>query len=225
MHHSEQLWRAPEIGTLAYYYRPPPSEDDRDRVALGMPTDRAVYFCPHSMFRLTPAFDALLTRLLEEDGSAELWMVDARPEVTRLWQQRFTRVAGPKLQQRIRILPRQPHASYLALMHAADTVLDPIDFNGMNNSLDAFAAGVPVVTLPSGLQRGRHATGMYRAMQLTDCVADSEERYVEIAVRLGRDADFRHHVRKAVVERRDVLFEDDRVPRAFESFFRHACGR
>jgi hypothetical protein len=40
-------------------------------------------------------------------------------------------------------------------------MLDTLHFNGMNSSLEALAVGLPVVTLPTQLQRGRHTRAMY----------------------------------------------------------------
>lgn len=224
-HYSERLHRLPQVGTPAYYYRPPATTGgSRSRGELGLPEDRAIHFCPHSVFRFTPRFDRLLAQLLADDLRAELWLVDPNPDWTRLVLRRFAMVMPDTALARIRVLPRQPHADYLALMQAADSVLDPIDFNGMNNTLDAFAAGVPVVTWPQAMQRGRHAYGMYRAMEWTQCVADSEDAWVALARRLAGDAAFRAHCRETVASRRDVLFEDARVPQAFEAFFHEALA-
>lgn len=224
-HYSERLWRARDVGTLAYYYFPGPSGALPGRRELGLPEDRSVYFCPHSPFRLHPDFDEIVARVLERDPRGELWMVEGRqPRWTRSYLDRLRPRLGRDL-ARVRVLPLQPHDRYLALMAAADAVLDPIYFNGMNNSLDAFAAGVPVVTMPHLFQRGRHACGMYRCMDWHDCVATDPDGYVEIAVRLATDSDFRHAARGEVVARRHVLYEDPRVVREFERFFHETVGR
>ena len=83
------------------------------------------------------------------------------------------------VQHRIVFVPRLREADFLALTAAADVMLATVHFNGMNTSLEAFAVGTPVVTLPSALQRGRHTQAMYRRMGLEDLVATDATAYVE----------------------------------------------
>jgi predicted O-linked N-acetylglucosamine transferase (SPINDLY family) len=117
------------------------------------------------------------------------------------------------------------YGAFLELLAAADVILDTVHFNGMNTSLEAFALGVPVVTLPGRFQRGRHTQAMYRKMAITDCVADDEENYIDIAVRIGTEPDYARDLRARIRERNEVLFEDPRVVREFERFFHEAAAR
>jgi len=50
-------------------------------------------------------------------------------------------------------------------------------------------------------------------------VASGPEDYVDIAVRLGTDADFRASVRRRIEETSDVLFEDVAAVRQYERIF------
>lgn len=222
-HYSERLWLARQAGTLAWYLRPPTPDPSLSRDSLGLPSDRPLYFCPHSHFRWHPEFDDLLRAILDTDTRGEVVLVDSsQPRWTRLLRKRLERALGPHA-GRLRVLPQQPLPRYLALMRLTDAMLDPIHFNGMNNSLDAFSAGVPVVTWPRALQRGRHTSGMYQRMGWDACVAQDANQYVQIAVRLAKDPEFRHAARREVAARSAVLFEDDHVVLEFERFFREAC--
>src|SRR5208283_2953991 len=99
-----------------------------------------------------------------------------------------------------------------------------LHFNGMNSSLEAFAMGTPVVTLPTTLQRGRHTQAMYRKMGILDCIAMNAEDYIDIAFRLGTDQAYAKDVRERILSRNKVLFEDSRVIEEFERFFVEAVG-
>lgn len=111
------------------------------------------------------------------------------------------------MKNRVRFLPTLPHHEYLSLVQEADVVLDTLHFNGQNTSLEAFAMGIPVVTFPGTMQRERHTFGMYLEMQFMDLVADSEARYVEIAVRVANDHDFRDACCARISESASKLFE------------------
>jgi len=95
----------------------------------------------------------------------------------------------------------------------------------MNSSLQAFAMGTPVVTLPGRLQRGRHTQAMYRAMEITECIASTPEQYVDIAVRIATDHAYGQRLRERILSRNNRLFEDARVVSEFELFFQHALDR
>jgi protein O-GlcNAc transferase len=97
-------------------------------------------------------------------------------------------------------------------------------FNGMNTSLEGFAVGLPIVTLPTGLQRGRHTRAMYLKMGILDCIAADGEHYVEMAVRLGTDRSFNRRVRAHILAKNGNLYEDMRVVREFEWFFESAVA-
>jgi protein O-GlcNAc transferase len=120
---------------------------------------------------------------------------------------------------RIRFLPFMPFDRYMQLLCLADVILDTVHFNGMNTSLQALAAGIPVVTLPGQLQRGRHTQAMYRKMGIDDCIAANERSYVDIAVRIANDGACAHELRQRILARNQVLFEDPRVVEEFERFF------
>jgi predicted O-linked N-acetylglucosamine transferase (SPINDLY family) len=138
--------------------------------------------------------------------------------------QRFAAVL-PDVAARIRFLPRLAGGDYLDLLAAADVVLDTPHFNGMNSSLEAFAVGTPIVTLPGTLQRGRHTAAMYRAMALEAFVAADAAGYVATALRLGTDADARRAARALIAERSPALYDDGRVVAEFARFFEAAADR
>ena len=214
-HYSERLFLLRDLGTLAYYGRPPaPASKD-----FGLPEGATVYLCPQALFKVHPSFDPMLGEILRADPKAQVVLIEGRSRHwSRLLQARFER-SFPDSADRVRFLPRQSGADFSSLIAACDVMLDTPHFNGMNTSLEAFALGVPVVTMPTALQRGRHTAGMYRKMGFGECVAGTADDYVRIALRLGRDVEFRRHAADEITRRSDVLFEDARVVREFERFF------
>ena len=104
-------------------------------------------------------------------------------------QARFVAHMG-ELAERIVFLPFQATADYLSLVAAADVLLDPLHFGGVNSTYDGFSLNQPIVTLPSSYQRGRYTLGCYKKMEILDCVATSPDHYVDIAVALGTDRRF-----------------------------------
>ncbi|WP_460182189.1 O-linked N-acetylglucosamine transferase, SPINDLY family protein, partial [Thermopirellula anaerolimosa] len=209
-------------GTTAWQPRPdlpPPSK----REDFGLPAHGAIYFCPHRPAKFHPDFDLLLRRILGEDPGGHLVVLEgSRPATAARLKARWQRTLGEPLLRRVLFLPSQPPRDYYRLLRLADAVLDAPCYSASLTGYDAFALGVPVVTLPGPYMVQRYAAGLYRRMGVEDLVAGDEQQYVALAVRLGRDGDFRQAMREKILQRCGVLYEDEQVLREFEAFFRRA---
>ena len=218
-HYSERLFLLHDLGTLAYYYRPRLPDIMKRREEFGLPADANLYVCPQSLFKFHPEFDVMLGGILRADPRG--WLVLMRSKISwwvELLEKRFRRTM-PDVADRIVFLPPRDSPGFVNLLAVCDVMLDTIHFNGMNTSLEAFSVGTPIVTLPTGFQRGRHTAGMYRKMGFTECIAADRNDYVRIAVKLGTEEDYRRHAKDEILRRNEVLFEDMRVVREFERCF------
>ncbi|GAB6188119.1 O-linked N-acetylglucosamine transferase family protein [Thermopirellula anaerolimosa] len=200
-------------------HRPPAASRD----AFGLPGQGAIYFCPQRLAKFHPDFDRLLCRILEADPTGHVVAMEGvRPATAARLRARWLRTLGPSLMRRIVLLPAQQPADYYRLLSLADAVLDTPCYSASLTAYDAFALGVPLVTLPGRHMVQRYALGLCRRMGFEQLVASDEDQYVALAVRLGRDGDFRQAMRRAILERCGVLFEDPHVVREYEEFFRRA---
>ena len=216
-HYSERLVLLKDAGTLAYYHRPNVQAGRREE--FGLPGETNLYVCPQSLFKFHPQFDALLGAILRGDPRGRLVLIDGAAPALRERLQARLGAAFADVAERIVFLPRQSGAAFSRLVAACDVMLDTLHFNGMNTSLEAFAAGTPVVTLPAALQRGRHTAAMYRAMGLEHAVAKNADDYVRVAIALAHDAERRRSLRREILARNDALFENARVVSEFARFF------
>lgn len=209
-------------GTTAWQPRPhlPPAAG---REEFGLPARRTIYFCPQRLAKFHPDFDFLLRRILEEDASGQLVVLAGkRPATVARLKARWQRTLGGSLLRRILFLPSQQPRDYYQLLRLADVVLDAPCYSASLTGYDAFALGVPIVTLPGRQMVQRYALGLYRRMGLEDLAVDSEREYVDLAVRLGREGDFRQAMREEILNRCEVLFGDPQVVGEYEEFFRRA---
>jgi predicted O-linked N-acetylglucosamine transferase (SPINDLY family) len=221
--YSERLAQIPAAPTLAYYLPPPPAPP-RTRAELGLPEDRLLYVCPQTLFKFHPEFDAAIDALLGRDPRGLLVLM-GRPQETRM-QRLLARLERrrPGLGAQIAVLPLRPREEFLAVLRVADVVLDTFHFCGMNSSLESFAMGAPVVTLPGTFQRGRHTLGMYRAMEIHDAIACDPDHYVELAHGIAADPARRADLSQRILARAGCLFEQAHVVRGFERFFETAVA-
>lgn len=203
-HYTERLHRARGLPT--WQVRPPEPDRSEGRRALGV--EGHIHLCGQRLAKCHPDFDAVLAGILGRDPEAVVVLLEDRHGYAA--DALRARLAAPLggLFDRIHFLPHQPYDRYLALVAAADVILDTPHCGGGMTCYDAFALGKALVTWPSPLARGRYALACYRRMGLDACVAPDLESYVDIAVGLGRDPERRRHVEEAIREASDVLFED-----------------
>lgn len=220
-HYSERLFRLRNCGTLAYYYRPAPTAP-LPRADFGLPADGTFYLCPQTLFKFHPDFHPILIEILRKDASGFLVLIEgSEPSWSKQLLEMLTALDNAAA-RRVIVLPRMGLERFTQLVASCDVMLDTIHFNGMNTSLEAFAAGIPVVTLPTALQRGRHTAGMYRAMGIADAVANTPEEYVALAHRLGTNLEARQALSQRIKDNNGCLFENPHVVREFERFFEFA---
>ena len=221
-HYTETLVRLRSLST--YYERPSPPAPGRGREQFGLPPG-GVYGCPQSLFKFLPEFDGLLAAILRRDPHGTLVLSEGKHA---RWgerlRDRFARTL-PDVAGRIRFLPRLGYPDFLRLNAACDVLLDPIPFGGGITAYDALALGVPIVTRPSPFLRGRITSALYRKMGVPDCVAAGPEEYVELAVRLGTEPDFRADVRSKILAAAGALYEDAGAVREVGQFLREAVAR
>lgn len=180
-----------------------------EREHFGLPADARVYACPQTLFKFHPSFDPMLAEILERDPAALLVLLEgSNPHWAERLKQRLRR-AGIDVDRRIRFLPPMPLDQYLSLCRLADVVLDTPVFGGGNSSYEAMCQGAVVVTLPAEFMRGRITQALYRKMQLDDLVPGDARAYVELALRVAAERDFREAQRARIAERIATVYETD----------------
>lgn len=221
-HYTERLVR---LRTLPfYYYRPELPAVLKGRDAFELDDNAHLYVCPQSIYKFHPDFDALLAEILRRDPLGQVVLIRwPYRRGNELLRERFT-ADMPDVVERVRFIRRLKEPEFLNLLTCADVVLDPLHFGGGNSSCEALALGVPIVTLPGAFLRGRVTLGLYRKMNVLDCVAASAAHYVELAVRLGTDRDYRRQIQDKILAANHVLYEDAAAVRELAAFFREAVA-
>lgn len=206
-HYAERLITLPHIGTR---YPRPPAAPTLDRAAFGLPPDKRLYLFPHSPFKIHPDCDDMLCRLLHQDDSALLVMVETYNKtqwpVMRDRMQRAMQGAGVgSFEDRVIVLRPMARPYYLALHDHCDVLIDTLHFSGGNTTLDALAMGLPVVTVEGRLMRGRQSAAMLSLIGRDDLVCQDVASVLQCVQQLARAAPDR----KALREQAEILFEDE----------------
>lgn len=207
-HYREELRLLPGLGTN--YAAPMPNTKVISRRALGLTDEQHVYICPQSLFKIHPTNDAIFLELLARDDRAVLLFFQATaPAIGRTFAERLGAGLASRGQQargQLKFLPRQDEAGFRALLALADVVLDTLGWSGGNTSLDAIAAGVPIVTLPGQFMRGRQTRAMLQALGLDQLIAQNADDFVNRAIALAADRAENARVRSQMAAEKNAIF-------------------
>ena len=179
-HYSERLIRMRSFPTC---YRQPQFDPARvRRERFGLPPDRRLYLCLQTLFKFHPAFDPALGAILRGDPTSFVVLIEGQ---RRRWRrslvERFRRFI-PDVADRIRFVTPLSNEDYLAMTALGDAILDPPVFGGGNTTLEALAAGRPVVTLPGPYLRSRLTQGFLRRIGATQGIARDISEYSRLAL-------------------------------------------
>jgi protein O-GlcNAc transferase len=152
--YTERLARLPSLPT--YYLRPPSPNGPADRGRFERSPGEHLYLCQQNLRKVHPDFDAVIADILRSDPTGRLVVIaDEQPQITAMLLDRFRR-SLPDVVDRVRVSPRLERPDYLALVAAADVILDTLHYGGGANTVyDAAACGTSTVTQPGEWHRGR----------------------------------------------------------------------
>lgn len=222
-HYTEKLIKL--NGTGYYYMKPAQPKQMPSRTLFGLPEKGNLYACPQSLFKIHPDFDVVVDSLLKADPDGFVVLIEGLHEHWKKLLLNRLRATIGKNMERIVFIPRQPRERFMSFCMISDAVIDTIYFSGGNTSLECFAWGIPVVTWPSRRLPGRLTYGFYKKMGVMDCVATDLEAYIEIAVRLANDPEWKTEIGRRIGERSAALFENEEDVREVERVFEAAVER
>jgi len=186
--------------------------------------------CVYPYRHIPPAADALFTRQrLGVDASATLIGAFCTPlklsqRCLALWRDVLTELPGALLAfspvraslqpvftnicatvgidaRRIVFVPQgRDDAENQARYRLIDFVLDPMPYGGVNGTLEAIDACVPVVTLVGRRHAERTSYSILTNLGVTQTIATTGVEYVGIAVRLARDPAFMQSIRSRIAD-------------------------
>jgi predicted O-linked N-acetylglucosamine transferase (SPINDLY family) len=212
---SEYSEKLIKFASVPGFYAKPKTPQARERADYELPEDRTLYACPQMAYKFHPDFDRVLAEILGRDPKGVLVLIEPqhghyKQILLNRWASSFPEIVG-----RVCWLPQMSLPAYLALLPLCDALLAPIQFGGGRSTYDALGVGAPVVTYRGEFLKSRITHALYREAGIEGLTATSENEYVDIALRLGQDADWRAEMRRQVVQKAGALFDN---PKAVAEF-------
>jgi predicted O-linked N-acetylglucosamine transferase (SPINDLY family) len=217
-----------KLPNAGFHYEPltlPPATVTREE--LGLRPNATAYWCAQSLFKYLPQHDEVFPRIAREAGDCQFVFIrHFGREVTELFQKRLDRAfaaAGLKADDHCVFLDGMEMSRFAASSAQCDLMLDSIGWSGGNTTLEALAQDLPIVTFQGELMRGRVSAGILRMMGMPETIAETLDDYVALAVRMGRDPDFRADIKRRVANDKHRLYRDPACIAALEDFLDHAA--
>lgn len=184
------------------------------------PSDRMVHLvCAQFGAKVLPVHDLMFLAILDAIPDAELTFLTQLPqsEADVLSARLLAGCSDLSIDayERIHVLPAVDHAAYARVLSDADILLDTISYSGSTTSLEAFALGIPVVTLPGNTMRSRMTAAMLDVMEMPELVVSDKASYVARVVELAHDQAARAALNVEIRSRSQVLFRSREVKEAF----------
>ncbi|MCT7965209.1 glycosyltransferase [Laspinema sp. D1] len=80
----------------------------------------------------------------------------------------------------------------------ADVYLDSYPYSGATSLLDPLQLGIPAIAWEDNSLRSRQASALLREIHLSDLIAQDEPGYIQLAIKLATNPQFRHHYRQQI---------------------------
>jgi predicted O-linked N-acetylglucosamine transferase (SPINDLY family) len=225
--YSEELVLLPNISVC--YEKPDLPILDKNRSDFNLNDESVVYLCCQSLFKYLPQYDVLIARIANNVPDALFVFLSSNCEhIDRQFTQRlddsFKRMSL-RLTDHFVMIPRLSFPNYLKLNMLSDIFLDSLGWSGGNTTLEAIACGLPVVTCPGSLMRSRHSYGILTMLGVTDTIASDLDEYVDIAVRLGLDQEYRKSLSAQMLASHHRVYGDQKCVRGLEQFYNSAIAK
>jgi predicted O-linked N-acetylglucosamine transferase (SPINDLY family) len=180
-----------------YRHIEPASSHEYQRNKLGISKQAVVLGTFVNLIKLSSRCLTLWRRVLEALPDAVLAFSPLNQEAQSAYLRRLE-AAGIAANRAVFVPPGEDEAHNQARYAIADMALDTLPYGGVNGTLEALDMGVPVVTLCGERHGERTSYSILTNLGVTDTIAHSEQEFVDIAVRLARDAAFRTSVTQAI---------------------------
>ncbi|MDZ8260548.1 tetratricopeptide repeat protein [Nostoc sp. ChiQUE01b] len=219
-HYTEKLVRLPN---LSIHYTPLVIQPEEiKKPDIGLKEDDIFFWCCQSLYKYLPNHDDVFPSIAKELGNSKFVFIEnPTEELTEVFRQRLNHAfaaLGLDYQNHCLFLSPLNERKFAGTTALADVFLDSIGWSGCNSTLESIAHNIPVVTLPGELMRGRHSLAILKMMGIEETIASNKAEYVQIAIRLGKDAKYRQYISQQIAENKHKLYDDLKPVRALEDF-------
>ena len=187
-------------------------------------SNSTIFLNLQSLFKLLPQDDHIYLDILKKNLKSSFWFINGENNsVTTMFKERVSKLfieEGFDFKKHVYFHPKCSQQEFFGLIEESDIILDSFNWSGGNTSLEAISLNKPIVTCPSAFMRGRHTYGILKILDIEETIAVSKKQYIDIAVKLASDINFRNSVVTKIKKNKNKLFNDDKPIKFLEDMIR-----
>jgi predicted O-linked N-acetylglucosamine transferase (SPINDLY family) len=227
-HYTEKLILLPNLGICVPKPTFPPQPKNRSYFNLNQ--DAIVYLSCQSLFKYLPQYDYIFPIIVQQVPQAKFVFIEfpISSFVNQQFKKRLKKAFANyalNIEDYCAILPRLDEEEYMSLNLVSDIFLDTFTWSGDNTTRMAIACNLPVVTCAGEFMRGRHSYGILKMLGVEDTIAENEAEYIDIAVKLGNNCQWRQTIGDKIKANQDKIFNDLECIKGLEKFFRNVVRK
>jgi predicted O-linked N-acetylglucosamine transferase (SPINDLY family) len=216
--YSETLINLPKIGIS--YPKPVLPKLVKQRKDFHFPDDSIIYLCCQNLIKYLPQYDYIWPEIAQKVPSSKFVFINRRhSEVFGDRLKNIFKEYGLNYQDYCIILPFIEHEDYFQVNLLSDIFLDSFSWSGGHTTLEALACNLPIVTCPQDLMRSRHSYGILKMLEVEETIANNEKEYIDIAIKLGLDYDWRSNIKQKIKNNLDFIYDDLECIKSLEKFY------
>lgn len=183
-----------------------------------------IYLCANTPPKIHPDMDEIFREILERDKDAILVLLRGEYPPAKTLQGRLRERLGDAY-ERVVVLSTMSKDDAHLLLQSVDCCLDSYPLCGMSSSFDGAMLGIPIVTLPADIPFGRWTAAIYEYIGVTTLIAKSRKDYVDKALRLASDKEWREQLSSEIKQKSSCYVESELASKEFEVFLLEAWNR
>lgn len=181
-----------------------------------LPDSKFVFCSFNNTYKLTPKMFDIWLRILRQAPDSVLWMLKTT-EQARANLLDYIEASGMD-PARIVFAPMLMEADHLKRFVHADLFMDSFPCNAHTTASDALWSGVPIITRSGETFASRVAGSILHAVGLEELIAESEQAYEALALKIYHDRTYHQQLRRRVKEgiAQGALYDVENYTRHFE---------
>ena len=217
--YSENLVKLPNLGS--YFYKVPAIPlPDIPKATLAS-DEMPLLVCPGTPYKYDPKNDWIFIEIVKQLGKCKLVFFDYNEDLILILKMRLAKKfneANLLIDDFIVFSPWLTSSDFFDLMKKSTVFLDTIGFSGFNTAIQAIECELPIITRRSQFLRGNLASGLLTRVGLSQLIANSDDEYIELVVKLVKDKTYHKEVVEKLGTMKHLLYEDRSVVKALEDF-------
>ncbi len=221
-HYTEKLIRLPN---LSAYITPMNTHiTTLNRESFNLPRDSVLYHCCQSLYKFLPQYDDIFPLIAKGVDNCR-FLFSSHPKSNYITDQFRWRLYKAfdrfnlNAYEYLIFLPFLDKMRFSSLYQISDVFLDPIGWSGCNSAIEAINFNLPIVTFPGNLMRCRDSYAILKKIGIQECIASTLEEYIDLAVHIGIDNEYRKTISNKIAENKYKIFYDMECINALEDFF------